>query len=140
MKYSALVFGKNASIAYFDQDNDCQQIIQCLSMEELENFMPENNRMYVRLSDKPYVSLLNGLKAVKEENVVVLKKEMKEQELIRIKEELKQYPAIYLDETMQAFDTRLVMFCLQVAIESNFAIDSYYQAVEIFASTPLKRI
>ncbi|MDD7281342.1 MAG: hypothetical protein PUH10_05045, partial [Erysipelotrichaceae bacterium] len=69
MKYSALVFGKNASIAYFDQDNDCQQIIQCLSMEELENFMPENNRMYVRLSDKPYVSLLNGLKAVKEENV-----------------------------------------------------------------------
>ncbi|MDD7281393.1 MAG: hypothetical protein PUH10_05305, partial [Erysipelotrichaceae bacterium] len=79
-------------------------------------------------------------KAVKEENVVVLKKEMKEQELIRIKEELKQYPAIYLDENMQAFDTRLVMFCLQVAIESNFAIDSYYQAVEIFASTPLKRI
>ena len=35
------------------------------------------------------------------------------QHLHTLKEELKQYPAIYLDENMQAFDTRLVMFCLQ---------------------------
>ena len=52
---------------------------------------------------------------------------------------LSRYPAINFDKDLQAFDTRLLMFCLQKAIESNLAITSYAQAVTL-ANTPLESV
>ena len=52
---------------------------------------------------------------------------------------LNQYPAINFDADLQAFDTRLLMFCLQKAIESNLQITSYADAVNL-VDTPLKVI
>ena len=140
MEYSALLFGKNESIDLFLEDKDCLQIVQCLNADEMKDSKPEKKVMFVRMSDKLYVALLIGLKAVSQENVLVIKEKMEVTLLQKIKKELSEYPAIYYNENIQAFDTRLVMFCLQVAIESNFAIDSYSKAVEILGSTPLKKI
>ena len=76
MEYSALLFGKNESIDLFLEDKDCLQIIQCLKSDEMIDLKPEKKMMFVRMSDKPYVALLMGLKAVSQENVLVIKKEM----------------------------------------------------------------
>ncbi|MGN1276613.1 MAG: hypothetical protein ACI4UK_06460 [Floccifex sp.] len=138
MEYSALLFGKNPSIQLFLEDDECKQIVQCLSEEELSKVVPCAKTIFVKMSNKPYVTLLSGLKAVFEENVLVIYSEISLDILKQVKEELSLYPAIYYSEDIQAFDTRLVMFCLQVAIESNFAISSYSQAVEALGSTPLK--
>ena len=87
------------------------------------------------------MALLNGLKAVKQENVVVTgisTKHIKE-DVDTLLDHLSRYPAINFDKDLQAFDTRLLMFCLQKAIESNLAITSYAQAVTL-ANTSLESV
>ena len=140
MEYSALLFKKIDSIDLFIKDEDCKQIVLCCTGDELLEFSmhPFPKTMLVKKSDKPYVALLSGLKAVSQENVLVVRDEVKQENIDLVKKELAEYPEIYYDMNLQGFDTRMVMFCLQVAIESNLAIDTYAKAVEMLASTPIK--
>ena len=84
MEYSALVFDDCkevedtydkllATIDLFANDENCTQIVvSCKSVWTLRlASSPKNKVMLVQRPDKPYVALLNGLKAVKQENVVV---------------------------------------------------------------------
>ena len=50
---------------------------------------------------------------------------------------LTRYPAIHAHAGLQGFDTRLLMFCLQHAVEQNILIDSYSQAVSACGDTPI---
>ena len=138
MEYSALVFDdcKEVEDTYdklletidlFANDENCTQIV--VSCKSVWTLRP----------DKPYVALLNGLKAVKQENVVVtgISTKHTKENVDTLLEHLSKYPAINFDKDLQAFDTRLLMFCLQKAIESNLAITSYAQAVAL-ADTPLE--
>ena len=45
-----------------------------------------------------------------------------------------------MDNDLQAYDTRLLMFSLQVAIERNLVIENYSQAVASLSDTPLQHI
>ena len=94
------------------------------------------------MANTPYVALLNGLKAVSMENVLVngLSNVPTNEDIQKILSSLSQYPAIYMNKDLQAFDARLLMFSLQVAIEQNLAIDTYAQAVEALGETPLQHI
>jgi hypothetical protein len=155
MEYSALIFDDCLDeqdtyekmlqlIHMFSQDSRCRQVVVSCKSEWVLKLAtcPKNKMMLVQKSDKPYVALLNGLKAVLHENVIVagISKEHNENNVDQLLDELAKYPAIYLDDDFQAFDTRLLMFCLQHAIESNLAITSYAQAVSNLADTPLKYI
>ena len=139
MKYSALIFNK-IDTNLFVEDMDCLQIVMCCDQEDILEFSmhPIPKTMVVKKSKALYIALLNGLKAISQENVFVINESVSKEEIETLKKELSAYPAIYLNENVQAFDTRLVMFCLQFAIESNLAIDSYAKAVELLADTPLK--
>lgn len=155
MEYSALIFDDcmdtsdsyenlEKTIEVFSKDQNCKQVVVSCSNEWMLKLAacPKNKVMLVKMSDKPYVALLNGLKAVVYENVVVagLSKQILYNEVEKVLESLSKYPAIYMDKDLQAFDTRLLMFCLQKAIESNFAINSYADAIEKLADTPLQYI
>ena len=155
MEYSALIFDDcmdetdsyenlEASVQVFQKDDRCRQIVVSCSTEWLLKLAqrPSPKMMMVQMADTPYVALLNGLKAVSQENVVVvgLSHIVDEQKLDTMLCELGQYPAIYYNEDLQAFDTRLLMFSLQLAIETNVQIDSYAMAVEKLSNTPLQKI
>lgn len=101
----------------------------------------KNKVMLVQRPDRPYVALLNGLKAIKQENVVVtgISTKHASENIDELLNHLSKYPAIQFDKDLQAFDTRLLMFCLQKAIESNLAITSYAEAVTL-VDTPLEFI
>ena len=155
MEYSALIFDDcmdetdsyenlEASVQVFQKDDRCRQIVVSCSTEWLLKLAkrPSPKMMMVQMADTPYVALLNGLKAVSQENVVVvgLSHIVDREKLDTMLCELEQYPAIYYNEDLQAFDTRLLMFSLQLAIETNVQIDSYAMAVEKLSNTPLKKI
>ena len=155
MEYSALIFDDcmdetdsyenlEASVQVFQKDDRCRQIVVSCSTEWLLKLAqrPSPKMMMVQMADTPYVALLNGLKAVSQENVVVvgLSHIVDREKLDTMLCELGQYPAIYYNEDLQAFDTRLLMFSLQLAIETNVQIDSYAMAVEKLSNTPLKKI
>ncbi len=155
MEYSALIFDDCQDqqdtyekllslIELFAKDERCTQIVVSCKSEWVLKLAtcPKNKMMLVQKSDKPYVALLTGLKAVLHENVIVagISKEHGFKNIDQLLDELSKYPAIYLDDDFQAFDTRLLMFCLQQAIESNLAITSYAQAISSLADTPLKYI
>lgn len=155
MEYSALIFDDcmdetdsyenlEASVQVFQKDDRCRQIVVSCSTDWLLKLAqrPSPKMMMVQMADTPYIALLNGLKAVSQENVVVvgLSHIVDEQKLDTMLCELGQYPAIYYNEDLQAFDTRLLMFSLQLAIETNVQIDSYAMAVEKLSNTPLKKI
>lgn len=155
MEYSALIFDDcmdetdsyenlEASVQVFQKDDRCRQIVVSCSTDWLLKLAqrPSPKMMMVQMADTPYVALLNGLKAVSQENVVVvgLSHIVDEQKLDTMLCELGQYPAIYYNEDLQAFDTRLLMFSLQLAIETNVQIDSYAMAVEKLSNTPLQKI
>lgn len=105
-----------------------------------KEFQPKT--MLVTLSSKMYVALLNGLKAVQEENVIVchLLEKITQKQIDKIKSCLMEYPAVSIGKNFQGYDTRLLMFSLQVAIEQNLAIENYSQAVEALADTPLQLV
>ena len=155
MEYSALIFDDcmdetdsyenlEASVQVFQKDDRCRQIVVSCSTDWLLKLAqrPSPKMMMVQMADTPYIALLNGLKAVSQENVVVvgLSHIVDEQKLDTMLCELGQYPAIYNNEDLQAFDTRLLMFSLQLAIETNVQIDSYAMAVEKLSNTPLQKI
>ena len=155
MEYSALIFDDcmdetdsyenlEASVQVFQKDDRCRQIVVSCSTDWLLKLAqrPSPKMMMVQMADTPYIALLNGLKAVSQENVVVvgLSHIVDEQKLDTLLCELGQYPAIYYNEDLQAFDTRLLMFSLQLAIETNVQIDSYAMAVEKLSNTPLQKI
>ncbi|MBM6677666.1 hypothetical protein [Faecalicoccus pleomorphus] len=155
MEYSALIFDDcmdetdsyenlEASVQVFQKDDRCRQIVVSCSTDWLLKLAqsPSPKMMMVQMADTPYIALLNGLKAVSQENVVVvgLSHIVDEQKLDTMLCELGQYPAIYYNEDLQAFDTRLLMFSLQLAIETNVQIDSYAMAVEKLSNTPLQKI
>lgn len=155
MEYSALIFDDcmdetdsyenlEASAQVFQKDDRCRQIVVSCSTDWLLKLAqrPSPKMMMVQMADTPYIALLNGLKAVSQENVVVvgLSHIVDEQKLDTMLCELGQYPAIYYNEDLQAFDTRLLMFSLQLAIETNVQIDSYAMAVEKLSNTPLQKI
>ena len=124
MEYSALVF------------DDCKEVEDTYDklLETIDLFANDENCTQI-------VALLNGLKAVKQENVVVtgISTKHTKENVDTLLDHLSKYPAINFDKDLQAFDTRLLMFCLQKAIESNLAITSYAQAVAL-ADTPLESI
>lgn len=155
MEYSALIFDDcmdetdsyenlEASVQVFQKDDRCRQIVVSCSTDWLLKLAqrPSPKMMMVQMADTPYVALLNGLKAVPQENVVVvgLSHIVDREKLDTMLCELEQYPAIYYNEDLQAFDTRLLMFSLQLAIETNVQIDSYAMAVEKLSNTPLQKI
>ena len=155
MEYSALIFDDcmdetdsyenlEASVQVFQKDDRCRQIVVSCSTDWLLKLAqrPSPKMMMVQMADTPYIALLNGLKAVSQENVVVvgLSHIVDEQKLDTMLCELGQYPAIYYNEDLQAFDTRLLMVSLQLAIETNVQIDSYAMAVEKLSNTPLQKI
>lgn len=154
MEYSALIFDDcmdetdsyenlEASVQVFQKDDRCRQIVVSCSTEWLLKLAQRPSpKMMVQMADTPYVALLNGLKAVSQENVVVvgLSHIVDREKLDTMLCELEQYPAIYYNEDLQAFDTRLLMFSLQLAIETNVQIDSYAMAVEKLSNTPLQKI
>ena len=155
MEYSALIFDDcmdetdsyenlEASVQVFQKDDRCRQIVVSCSTDWLLKLAqrPSPKMMMVQMANTPYIALLNGLKAVSQENVVVvgLSHIVDEQKLDTMLCELGQYPAIYYNEDLQAFDTRLLMFSLQLAIETNVQIDSYAMAVEKLSNTPLQKI
>ena len=155
MKYTALIYDdcKDIEDSYehlkkameiFTEDDECQQIVVSCKDEWLCQLAqnPISKMMLVKMAGSPYVALLNGLKAVYQENVIVvgLSSNCENIQVEAVKNELSQYPAIYFDKDLQGFDTRLLMFTLQMAIEINLSIDSYAQAVEKLGDTPLKYI
>lgn len=154
MEYSALIFETSSDekswnrlqedITLFSKDEDCRQIVICAHEEWMlalaKEFQPKT--MLVTLSSKMYVALLNGLKAVQEENVIVchLLEKITQKQIDKIKSCLMEYPAVSIGKNFQGYDTRLLMFSLQVAIEQNLAIENYSQAVEALADTPLQLV
>lgn len=156
MKYTALIFDTEhkdekayeymqKAYALFKEDDDCKQIVVSCPKEWILELAskPLSKTMYVQMSSKPYVALLNGLKAVSQENVIVvgLSKEITRENVDALLEGLSKYPSIaYKDHVFEAFDTRLVMFCLQFAIETNMAVDTYAKAIEALADTPIQYI
>ncbi len=152
LHYSALIFDscqdENDSfenlkhdIDLFNQDPNCTQIIvNCLSEWQLKLALsPQLKTMLVQMATHPYVALVNGLKAVTEENVMVvgLSTPIMESDKKSILDALRTYPALYKHNDLQGFDTQLLMFCLQHTIEQNIAIDSYLQAVSVYGDTPI---
>lgn len=155
MEYTALIFDNCQDITdtyenlvntiqVYKEDESCKQIVVSCKSEWLLQLAhsPIKKVLLVQMADKPYVALLNGLKAVREENVLVsgLSSVPTKQAISLVLENLAQYPAIYMNNDLQAFDTRLVMFCLQMAIERNLAIDTYAKAVELLADMPMRKI
>ena len=155
MEYSALIFDDcmdvtdsyenlESAVEVFQQDKRCRQIVVSCTTDWLLRLAqhPSPKMMMVQMAATPYVALLNGLKAVSQENVIVvgLSHTLKREDLDRILERLAHYPAIYQHKDLQAFDTRLLMFSLQLAIETNVQIDSYAMAVEKLSNTPLEKL
>lgn len=155
MEYSALIFDDcmdetdsyenlETAVEVFQQDERCKQIVVSCTTDWLLKLArnPSPKMMMVQMASAPYVALLNGLKAVSQENVIVvgLSHILKRDSLDQILEKLAEYPAIYHHKDLQAFDTRLLMFSLQLAIETNVQIDSYAMAVEKLSNTPLEKL
>ena len=155
MEYTALIFDdcKDETDSYenlidtiniYKNDSACKQIVVSCKSDRLLKLAlsPMPKVLLVQMANKPYVALLNGLKAVSMENVLVngLSNVPSKEDINNILSALLAYPAIYMNKDLQAFDTRLLMFSLQVAIEQNLAIDTYAQAVEALGDTPLQHI
>ncbi|GJM56650.1 hypothetical protein [uncultured Dubosiella sp.] len=153
--YSALIFDLHQNetnsldnlktdIRLFAQDPDCSQIVvSCLSDLQLTLALsPQPKTTLVKMAKHPYVSLVNGLKAVTEENVLIvgLSKPVRIEQKSAILHALEEYPAVECHQDLQAYDTRLLMFCLQHSIEQNIAIESYAQAVSALGDTPILKL
>lgn len=155
MEYSALIFDDcmdeldsyenlERACRLFQEDPFCKQIVVSCSTEWMLRLAqkPGAKVMMVQMSKAPYVALLNGLKAIIQENVLVvgLSFPFDPTDIRDVLSHLENYPAIYKNKDLQGFDTRLLMFSLQMAIETNIQIDSYAMAIEKLSHTPLERI
>lgn len=154
MTYSALIFDscldeieyyKNLEkwVELYQKDPQCSQIVvNCDDDWMLKLAMePKAKTMYVKTVGENFEALLNGLKAVTQDVVLItgLSKCGTEQEIEAALNEMTKYPAIYVHEDLQAFDTRLLMFCLQRTIEKNVNFESYMDVVQLL-DTPIKKV
>lgn len=146
MKYSVLYFSNQNiqnSLEHFKNDENCVQIVVSAKPEQLLKLAqkPMKKVQFVSQSGKAYVDLFNGLKAISQDNVILVQSDdITEVAIQKVYEKLQTYPAVSYEESVQGFDTRLLMFCLQYAIEMNVEIESYMQAVSMFASTPIAHV
>ena len=104
MEYSALIFDdcmdetdsyenlENAT-RIFQKEEDCKQIVVSCTTEWLLELSkhPLAKMLLVQMSSTPYVALLNGLKAITQENVVVvgLSRCLKKEDVTSILKELR---------------------------------------------------
>lgn len=153
MKYSVLIHesklsNENMDILHkvapiFVEDEKCTQIVIGCDSDSIMKLSlnPIQKSMFVPMERFNYMTLFRGLKAVKEENVLVIRlNQLFEKEQVQQTiDALKEYPAISNKDIVQGFDTRLLMFSLQVAIEMNFALNSYGDVVKL-ADTPIQYI
>ena len=102
------------TINVYKNDPTCKQIVVSCTAEWLLRLAhsPISKVLLVQMANTPYVALLNGLKAVSMENVLVngLSNVPTNEDIQKILSSLSQYPAIYMNKDLQAFDTRLLMF------------------------------
>ena len=141
MKYSVLYFSHTNLHPYFEKDENCVQIV--MSSEDIVSLAknPHKKVQLVSQTGKIYYDLFNALKAVSQENVILVEADdISENEIQKVITKLSEYPAVSYEEKIQGFDTRLLMFCLQYAIELNLEIDSYIQTVSMFAKTPIAHV
>lgn len=155
MKYSALIFDEGLkseqSLKNLDElsqilkeDPNCRQIVVSCNQDEILHLAktPISKAMYVAKLDEKYASLLNALKAVVEENVLILglSSKITALDLNRAIDELKQIPAVSFNENLRGFDTRLMMFALQKAMNERLEMNDYIDAIAQYADFPCKSI
>ena len=136
MNYSLLIYQSNpVSIDAFLDDSRCKEIIQLCTTEELmtNSVHPQSKTLYVPTQDTLYTSIFNGLKGVTQEYVIVSDGQTKLQihDIDTLLDYLNQWPAIQYDETTYAFDTRLLMFSLQKALESHQDLSACFHAIDM---------
>lgn len=148
MTYSALIFDPCSDQAdafenletlmrLLIKDKKCVQIVVSCSADRMMRLArhPHPKTMYVPMLADVYLSLVHGLKGVTQDNVLVagLSRACKQEQIDRVVEGLCTYPSVVLNEDLQGYDTRLLMFCVQKAIDSHLNIHSYTDAVEQLA-------
>lgn len=152
-RYSALIFDPHQNepnafphlqnaIQLFNKDDRCAQIVLSCKSDWLLSlsYEPFKKTTMVQMASHPYVSMVSALKAISEENVLIvgLAESISQEQIDQVIQALKKYPAIYCSPDLQGFDTRLLMFCLQHTIERNLEITNYAQAVSNYGDTPLQ--
>ena len=156
MEYTALIYDTDykdetayenmlKACSFFSKDTNCKQIVVSACQDWILQLTqhPLPKAMYVQMASKPYVDMLNGLKAVSQDTVLVigLSKEIQQEYIDDLLTNLEKYPSVsYEDHVFEGFDTRLLMFCLQCAIEFNMAVDTYSKAINALADTPIHYI
>ena len=94
--------------------------------------------MYVAMLEEKYPSLLNALKAIVSENVLIcdLEKESSLEDIPMILEALEKAPAVHKGNCC-GFDTRLILFTLQKALEEQLDLHAYLDAIQTYADSPV---
>ena len=147
MKYSALLFDvyeKEESLKQTTQvleaDTNCCQIVVACRQEDLWKYAikPTSKTMYVAILEEKYLSLLNALKAIVSENVLIfdLEKESSLEDIPMILEALEKAPAVHKGNCC-GFDTRLILFTLQKALEEQLDLHAYLDAIQTYADSPV---
>lgn len=153
MEYSVILIGSGTDsswevlqedLEFFRNQKDCVQIIVSVPADWTVRLAARGGAgiQLAPCSSHLYSSLLNALKAVRCEQVLVaeLEKPVSPAGVHGILEALRKVPSVSWDSQLQGYDTRLVMFCLQYAIEASLAIASYMDAVDLLADTPVTRL
>ena len=140
MNYSLLIYQSNShSLDAFLNDSRCKEIIQLCTTEELmtNSAKPQSKTLYVPFQDSLYTSIFNGLKGVTQEDVIVSdgKTTLQMQDIYTLLKYLNQWPAIQYKDAAYAFDTRLLMFSLQKALESNQDLSDCFQTIDMEIKT-----
>lgn len=152
MTYSALIFDTcfdqtdsfenlETLMRLFAKDEKCAQIVVSCSGDWMMRLAkhPYAKTMYVPMLEDMYGSLVHGLKAITQDDVLVagLSHDCKQEQIDRVIEELHFHPSVVFHEDLQGYDTRLLMFCVQKAIDSGLNIHSFTDAVEQLADSPV---
>ena len=147
MKYSALLFDvyeKEESLKQTTQvleaDTNCCQIVVACRQEDLWKYAikPTSKTMYVAMLEEKYPSLLNALKAIFSEKVLIfdLEKESSLEDIPMILEALEKAPTVHKGNCC-GFDTRLILFTLQKALEEQLDLHDYLDAIQTYADSPV---
>lgn len=155
MKYSALIFDEKLdhedSLSNLEEiarilkeDDSCRQIIVSCSQEEMLHLAktPIAKAMYVAKLPGKYASLLNALKAVVEDDVLIfgLSQSVYSEDIQSLLKALVDVPAVSLHKDARGFDTRLLMFTLQKAMDEGFDMEDYTDAINQYADFPIRNL
>lgn len=154
MTYSALIIETSLSenvftnfgswMNLFIHDARCKQIVvSCKSEQMLElTKHPHPKTIYVSMLDDVYASLVHGLKAVSQDDVLVigLKEAANRQSVDAVLETLQKDPSVVWNQNIQGYDTRLLMFCVQKAIDTQLEMCTFSDAVDRFSDTAITYI